>query len=87
MGTRGVPALYGGFETAVEEIGKRLAARGYDVTVYCRNPGQSITTYEGMTLVNVPALRHRIIFNFEGEAEGIDPDKVIEEVLNHVRKG
>ena len=24
MGTRGVPALYGGFETAVEEIGKRL---------------------------------------------------------------
>ena len=40
MGTRGVPALYGGFETAVEEIGKRLAARGYDITVYCRNPGQ-----------------------------------------------
>lgn len=60
MGTRGVPALYGGFETAVEEIGKRLVARGYDVTVYCRNPGQSITSYEGMTLVNAPALRHRM---------------------------
>ena len=28
MGTRGVPALYGGFETAVEEIGRR---RGYVV--------------------------------------------------------
>ena len=39
MGTRGVPALYGGFETAVEEIGSRLAQRSYDVTVYCRNPG------------------------------------------------
>ncbi len=60
MGTRGVPALYGGFETAVEEIGKRLVARGYDVTVYCRNPGQTITSYEGMTLVNAPALRHRM---------------------------
>ena len=60
MGTRGVPALYGGFETAVEEIGKRLAARGYDVTVYCRNPGQRITEYEGMRLVNAPAIRHRI---------------------------
>lgn len=60
MGTRGVPALYGGFETAVEEIGKRLAARGYDVTVYCRNPGQTMTTYEGMRLVNLPAVRHRM---------------------------
>jgi glycosyltransferase involved in cell wall biosynthesis len=60
MGTRGVPASYGGFETAVEEIGKRLAARGYDVTVYCRNPGQTITEFEGMRLVNAPALRHRM---------------------------
>lgn len=60
MGTRGVPALYGGFETAVEEIGKRLAARGYDVTVYCRNPGQRLRTYEGMALVNLPAVRHRM---------------------------
>ena len=60
MGTRGVPAQYGGFETAVEEIGKRLVARGYDVTVYCRNPGQRLTTYEGMHLVNAPALRHRV---------------------------
>ena len=60
MGTRGVPASYGGFETAVEEIGKRLAARGYDVTVYCRNPGQTLTEYEGMRLVNLPAIRHRM---------------------------
>ena len=60
MGTRGVPAQYGGFETAVEEIGKRLVTRGYDVTVYCRNPGQRITQYEGMRLVNAPAIRHRV---------------------------
>jgi len=60
LGTRGVPASYGGFETAVEEIGKRLAARGYDVTVYCRNPGQTLTEYEGMRLVNLPAVRHRM---------------------------
>ena len=60
MGTRGVPAKYGGFETAVEQIGKRLASRGYQVTVYCRNPGQRITSYEGMRLVNAPAIRHRM---------------------------
>ena len=59
LGTRGVPASYGGFETAVEEIGKRLVERGYDVTVYCRNPGQQQTEYLGMQLVNLPAVRHR----------------------------
>ncbi|MFM7147335.1 MAG: glycosyltransferase [Actinomycetales bacterium] len=60
MGTRGVPAQYGGFETAVEEIGRRLADRGYDVMVYCRNPGQRQTEYLGMQLVNAPAVRHRM---------------------------
>ena len=60
LGTRGVPAQYGGFETAVEEIGARLAERGYDVTVYCRNPGQTTTSYRGMHLVNAPAIKHRM---------------------------
>lgn len=60
MGTRGVPAQYGGFETAVEEIGRRLVERGYDVTVYCRNPGQTQTEYLGMHLVNAPAIKHRM---------------------------
>ena len=60
MGTRGAPALYGGFETAVEEIGSRLAERGYEVTVYCRNPGQEITEFKGMKLVNLPAVKHRM---------------------------
>ena len=60
MGTRGAPALYGGFETAVEEIGARLAERGHEVTVYCRNPGQKITQYKGMKLVNLPAIHQRM---------------------------
>ena len=60
LGTRGVPATYGGFETAVEEIGSRLASRGFDVTVYCRNPGQHLSEYRGMRLINLPALRHRM---------------------------
>jgi glycosyltransferase involved in cell wall biosynthesis len=59
IGTRGVPAQHGGFETAVEEIGWRLAASGDDVSVYCRNAGQEITRYRGMTLVNLPAVRKR----------------------------
>jgi len=35
-GTRGIPANYGGFETFAEELATRLARRGYQVTVYCR---------------------------------------------------
>lgn len=59
IGTRGVPARYGGFETATEEIGRRLADQGHEVVVYCRNPGQDITEYAGMRLVNLPAVRRR----------------------------
>jgi len=61
LGTRGVPAHYGGFETAAEEIGARLVARGHEVVVYCRNRGQNIGEYRGMRLVNLPAPRRRSI--------------------------
>src|SRR5919197_952114 len=36
LGTRGIPNAYGGFETLAWELSTRLAARGHDVTVYCR---------------------------------------------------
>jgi glycosyltransferase involved in cell wall biosynthesis len=36
IGTRGVPARYGGFETFAAELSARLAARGHEVTVYSR---------------------------------------------------
>jgi glycosyltransferase involved in cell wall biosynthesis len=38
LGTRGVPPRYGGFETFAAELGRRLVARGHEVTVYCRPP-------------------------------------------------
>ena len=37
LGTRGIPARYGGFETLAEELSARLAERGHDVTVYTRS--------------------------------------------------
>ena len=36
LGTRGIPARYGGFETLAEELSARLSARGHEVTVYTR---------------------------------------------------
>ncbi|OUD84585.1 hypothetical protein BC477_17230 [Clavibacter michiganensis subsp. michiganensis] len=57
-----VPAAYGGFETAIEEIGQRLAARGHDVTVYCRSANRARPrTHLGMTLVHLPALKTKSI--------------------------
>ncbi|MCU1447377.1 DUF1972 domain-containing protein [Cryobacterium sp.] len=64
IGTRGVPAAYGGFETAVEEIGRRLVDRGHAVTVYCRpgspGPGPAPTEHLGMRLVHLPAIHLKV---------------------------
>ena len=37
LGTRGVPARYGGFETFAAELSKRLCQKGHNVSVYCRS--------------------------------------------------
>ena len=36
IGQKGVPATYGGIEKHVEEIARRLAQRGHDISVFCR---------------------------------------------------
>src|SRR6478735_617730 len=63
VGTRGVPARYGGFETCVEEVGSRLAARGHDVVVYCRRRGPKTADeaqeFKGMRLVHFGAMQKR----------------------------
>jgi glycosyltransferase involved in cell wall biosynthesis len=37
LGTRGIPARYGGFETFADQLAQRLARRGHQVTVYGRD--------------------------------------------------
>lgn len=56
IGTRGVPAAYGGFETAIEEIGRRLVERGHRVLVYTRGAVTREREYLGMELVHLPAI-------------------------------
>jgi glycosyltransferase involved in cell wall biosynthesis len=36
LGTRGIPANYGGFETCAEQLSQRWAASGHEVVVYAR---------------------------------------------------
>ncbi|HET9769077.1 MAG TPA: DUF1972 domain-containing protein, partial [Thermoanaerobaculia bacterium] len=58
IGSRGIPARYGGYETLCDELAGRLTARGFDVTVYCRShytrPG--LVTHRGARLVVLPTL-------------------------------
>ena len=63
IGTRGLPAAYSGFETAVENIGRRLAARGHHVTVYCRPhmvEGR-YPVFRGMELVYLPTVANKYL--------------------------
>ena len=62
LGTRGVPAAYGGFETAIEEIGRRLVEQGHEITVYGRATGKDVPKeHLGMKLVNLPALHSKTL--------------------------
>lgn len=58
LGTRGIPASYGGFETFAEEISARLIARGHEVVVYCRQRSE-LPKYRGVDLKYLPTLRHK----------------------------
>ena len=58
VGTRGIPARYGGFETFAEELSTRLAQRGHQVTVYCRERPTE-TLYRGVRLQYLPTIRHK----------------------------
>ena len=58
LGTRGIPARYGGFETFAEELSTRLAARGHQVSVYCREKHAELA-YQRVRLRYIPSIRHK----------------------------
>jgi MoxR-like ATPase len=47
--------------------------------------GRFAASVDDVRASTLPALRHRIILNFEGEAEGVKTDAVIEEILGAVK--
>lgn len=63
LGTRGVPAAYGGFETFAEELGARLVDRGHAVTVYGRRHviPAGVHEHRGMRLRVLPTIRHKYL--------------------------
>lgn len=60
IGSRGVPANYGGVERYVEEVGAYLVTCGAEVAIYCHARYVSLRgQYRGMTLRFVPTLPHK----------------------------
>jgi glycosyltransferase involved in cell wall biosynthesis len=57
LGTHGVPAAYGGFETAAENVARFLVSHGWRVVVYCQvdgSGGTSQDTWRGIERVLIP---------------------------------
>jgi glycosyltransferase involved in cell wall biosynthesis len=60
IGGRGVISKYSGIETYYEEVGRRLAAMGHEVTVYCRSYfTPPLAEHRGMRLVRLPTVRSK----------------------------
>jgi glycosyltransferase involved in cell wall biosynthesis len=82
IGSRGIPARYGGYETLMEELSVRLLARGFRVTVYCRSHSTPprLRLYRGVELVVLPTLRtkhldtpvHTLLACLHAGARGFD---------------
>lgn len=66
LGTRGIPASYSGFETAVEQLTARLTARGHCVVVYCRPHvvDRKLSSYKGAELVHLRTVQNKYLDTF-----------------------
>ena len=63
VGSRGIPAAYGGFETFAEELSTRLAARGQTVSVTCEQTSEDAElppAYQGVQLLPVATPDHAL---------------------------
>jgi len=66
LGTRGIPARYGGFETFVEELGARLVERGHSVVVHSRRPffkteKSAVGQHRGVVVRALPTIMHKYL--------------------------
>lgn len=71
LGTRGIPAQHGGFETFAERLALYLVSKGWDVTVYCQEEGNKRffeDRWNGVRLVHIPVrqkgARGTIVFDW-----------------------
>jgi MoxR-like ATPase len=47
--------------------------------------GRFAVSSDDIRAVALPVLRHRVLVNFQGQSEGITPDRIVQDVLAHVK--
>jgi MoxR-like ATPase len=52
--------------------------------IHALNSGHAYVSVDDVRAVALPALRHRILLNFEGEAEDVSTDTIVQELLARV---
>jgi len=80
------PGGDGGIDSVRQYISYGASPRGMQALIrgariYCALDGRTAVSVEDVNRVALPALRHRVILNFQGEAESADVDALVEEVI------
>lgn len=81
LGTRGIPASHGGFETFAEKLSLYLVDKGWQVFVYCQLKGEGTLTYSqwnGVNLINIPVVgdgaKSTVIFDWKATLHALKQD-------------
>ena len=83
LGTRGIPAQHGGFETFAEGLSRFLVERGHSVTVYCQwdeEPPLRRDSWKGVERVNIraaPSALGTILFDAKAVWDSLWQDGVV----------
>jgi hypothetical protein len=72
LGTRGIPAQHGGFETFAQQLALYLVNHGWKVTAYCQSTGSGDSyedSWNGIKLMHIPVkqtgAKSTIIFDWK----------------------
>ncbi len=84
LGTRGIPARHGGFETFAEQLAQYLVAKGWQVTVYCQDDHGKESfeaSWKGVRLVHIPVLTAgalgTVIFDWKATGRAAQEDGLV----------
>lgn len=84
LGTRGIPAQHGGFETFAEHFSLFLLKKGWEITVYCQSEVVDFATddmWQGVHRIHIPVTQHgalgTIVFDWKSTSHAAKKDGII----------
>ncbi len=83
LGTRGIPASHGGFETFAQRLALYLVKKNWEVTVYCQvnTPEIVLKQWQGVNLVYIPSKSNSpidtVIFDYKSTIHALKQEGII----------